>query len=156
MAMLTVEVVVPPCDPSPLSGLISLWSNYWQKEFPEPNFDNKFATIPKNGFLALEFNSGDTIGDGKLTTIETTATDGLRFGTLSTCPGDFDVEPECDHVWGVGGSIRWETNGRVGACHLEPNTTYYFNVTFTDGQSPGTSSCDSAPCITTFQHIRIN
>ena len=36
---------------------------------------------------------------------------------------------------------------------LTPNTTYFFNVTFTDGQSSGTSSCDSAPCITTFQHV---
>jgi hypothetical protein len=147
MAMITIEVVAPPCDPSPLSGVISLWSNYWEKEFPEPNFDNKFATIPRTGFLALQFDTADIIGDGRLTTIETTATDGLRLGTISTCPGDFDVEPECDHVWGNGGSIRWETNGRVGVCHLNPNTTYYFNVTFTDGQSPRTTSCKSAPCI---------
>jgi hypothetical protein len=35
-----------------------------------------------------------------------------------------------------------------GACELESNTDYYWNITFTDGINAGTSSCAGTPCQT--------
>jgi hypothetical protein len=140
------------CSTAPLSGTIKSWQSFWMVSFPNPGYDNRFATIPKTGYLALKFNTGDLVEDGKMTTIETTVTDGLRLGSFSECPGDFDVAPECDYVWGISGGVRWATKGRSGACQLKPNTTYYFNLTFTDGVDPATSSCLTSNCVTTLQH----
>lgn len=139
------------CDTQPLSGTIIPWKSFWLVDFPEPGYDSRFATVPRFGYLALEFNTGNIIKDGKITTVETTVTDGVRLGSISQCPGDFNVVPECDFVWGIGGGLRWATNGDAG-CQLAPNTTYYFNVTYTDGFDPTKSSCGSSPCITTIQH----
>ncbi len=151
----TVVIVSPAageCPASPLSGTTTLWKSFWLVDFPKPGYDNRFATIPRYGYLALEFNTGNIISNGSIVSIETTVTDGVRLGALSKCPGDFDVTPECEYVWGIGGGLGWATNGTRG-CQLEPNTTYYFNVTFTDGFDGTSSSCRSSPCITTIQHI---
>ena len=124
-------------------------------DFPGPVSDNKFLTIPRSGFFALEFNTGNIVDDGKMTTIETTVTDGIRLGSFSKCPGDFDVPAECQHTWGIGGGVRWATNGRADACQLELDTTYYFNVTFTDGSTPSSTTCDKSPCYTNMQYINV-
>ena len=141
------------CSASPLAGTVKSWDSFWLVSFPAPGYDNRFATIPTKGYLALKFDTGSIVDDGKMSTIETTVTDGVRKGAFSECPGDFDVAPECDFVWGISGGIRWATNGRAGACQLKPNTTYYFNVTFTDGVNPSTTTCYTSRCITTLQHV---
>ena len=149
-------VIVSPasqeCTTPPLAGNVVQWKNFWLVDFPKPTYDNRYATIPRTGYLALQFNTGNIISNGKMYTVETTVTDGIRLGAISHCPGDFNVTPECDYVWGIGGGLPWATNGTSG-CQLEPNTTYYFNVTYTDGVNPATTTCGSAPCITTLQHI---
>jgi len=141
------ECMAPPLA----NGALGFWENFWLVPFPGPASDSRFLTIPRTSYFAMEFNTGNVVDDGKMTTIETTVTDGVRLGAFSKCPGDFDVAPECQHSWGISGGIRWATNGRVGACQLEPNTTYYFNVTFTNGITTS-STCGKSPCITNMQH----
>jgi len=141
------------CSTPPLSGNVMSWRNFWNLEFPKPGYDNVFATVPRTGYLALKFNTGNLVDDGKMSTIETTITDGVRKGTFSQCPGDFDAAPECSYVWGISGGIRWATNGRAGACQLKPNTDYYFNVTFTNGVDGNTSTCNTSRCVTTLQAV---
>lgn len=147
-----VESAVQECDAVPLSGNIESWKSFWLVDFPKPGYDNRYGTVPRFGYLALEFNTGSIVSNGKLYTVETTVTDGVRLGAISQCPGDFDVTPECDYSWGIGGGLSWATNGGLG-CQLDPNTTYYFNVTFTDGVDPSSTTCSSSPCITTIQHV---
>jgi len=148
----TVLVTGDSSCQSSLTGEVISWENFWQVFFPAPISDNKFAAIPRTGFLALKFNTGNIVDDGKMTTIETTITDGVRLGAFSECPGDFDVAPLCRYTWGIGGGVRWATNGRADACQLKPNTSYYFNVTFTDGISGTTSTCSTSRCITNLQY----
>jgi hypothetical protein len=150
----TVVVVNPAtqqCSASPLAGQIVQWKDFWLVDWPKPTYDNRYATIPLTGYYALEFNTGNIVSKGKLYTIETTVTDGVRFGAISQCPGDFNVADECDYMWGISGGISWSTDGSTG-CQLAPNTTYYFNVTFTDGTNPASSTCSSSPCITKIQN----
>ena len=144
-------VVTPQCSSGALAGQIVDWKTFWLVDWPKPTYDNRYATIPQTGYYALEFNTGNVVSNGKLYTIETTVTDGVRFGAISQCPGDFNVADECDYKWGISGGITWSTDGSSG-CKLAPNTTYYFNVTFTNGTDPGTSSCSSSPCITKIQN----
>jgi len=156
-AIKSAVVVVEPannpyCAASPLSGSVTPWKTFWLVDWPKPTYDNRYATIPMYGYIALEFNTGNVVSKGKLATIETTVTDGIRLGAISQCPGDFNVEPACDYAWGIGGGIIWTTDGSDG-CKLAPNTTYYFNLTYTNGVSPASSSCSSSPCITTIQNI---
>ena len=128
------------CLPQSLSGTVVEWATFWDDiPFPNPSFSDEFTHIPRNGYLAIEFNTANYLDTGLLLTIETTATSGRRLGSISQCPGDFDVADKCRHVWGVGGEIYWSTNGYSKACILDPNTTYYFNVTFTDGVDPASS-----------------
>ncbi len=148
-------VLVSPasqCATPALSGSVVAWKSFWLVDFPKPTYDNRYATVPRTGYLALEFNTANIVSKAKISTIESTVTDGVRLGSISQCPGDFDVPPECDHVWGLSGGIIWTTDGSAG-CQLAPNTTYYFNLTYTDGVNPSTTTCSSSPCITTIQNI---
>jgi len=149
--------VTPPtpndCD-APLldNGKILTWTEFWNADFPGPAYGSENSEIPRRSYLALEFNSGDVSDTGKLETSELTSTSGRRIGSISKCPGDFDVAPECDHVWGNGGGIFWSTTGYSGACDLEPDTTYYFNLTFTNGADASTSECVDTYCLTMVRH----
>jgi hypothetical protein len=152
----TSVVVVSPlsrdvCATPPLDGIVDTWKSFWQYDWPKPTYANRYATIPRYGYYALEFNTGNIVSSGKIFTVETTVTDGVRLGAISECPGDFNVAPGCDYSWGIGGGLSWATNGATG-CQLAPNTTYYFNLTFTNGVNPSVSTCSSSPCITTIQN----
>lgn len=144
----------PPdtCDTPPLSGSTVTWASFWLESFPEPVYDIRNIDIPRFGYKAISFNTGNVVDNGSLGTIESTLTSGARFGALSSCPGDFDVADDCRHVWGLGGGIKWATDGTAGACQLDANTNYYFNITFTDGFDSSLSECQSAPCRTKVQH----
>ncbi len=140
------------CSAPSLPGYARRWKeDFWLEDFPYPGYDNRKAFMGIKDYFALEFNTGNIVDDGKILTVETTYTDGVRLGAFSECPGDFDVAEECRQIWGLTGSMRWATNGYPGACQLKPNTTYYFNVTFTDGISGSTSTCYKTPCVTTIQ-----
>jgi hypothetical protein len=153
----TVDVISATptaCGSTPLAGSITAWTDFWQHSFPMPTYKNQFYTIPRFGYSALKFETGSIVDNGKITTIETTQTDGVRTGTISECPGDFtaSVPNSCRYLWGLGGGINWSTNNKSGACQLKPNTTYYFNITFTDGSNKNVSSCSRSPCVTELQH----
>lgn len=147
----TASPVGVQCVSSPLSADIRDWNAFWSQDFPRPVYANKDVSLSRTGYLALRFNTGNVVDHGAIATIETTTTDGIRLGSISQCPGDFDVPAECRKVWGIGGSVQWATDGYARACQLQPNTDYYFNVTFTDGTDPATTSCSRYPCVTTIQ-----
>lgn len=155
---LTIKVnkpVVTPsvtCSASPLSGITRNWKAFWGIDFPGPGYSNEDISIPRSGYVALKFETGNIVSKGLMVTVGNTKTSGVRTGTVSQCPGDFKVASECDHVWGIGGGITWSTNGAAG-CKLKPNTTYYFNITFTNGSDSGTSTCSSNQCVSTVQHV---
>jgi len=154
-AVKSAVVVVEPvnttfCSTSPLSGTETTWKSFWLNDWPKPTFDTRNATIPRTGYLAFEFNTGNISTSGKIWTIETTITDGVRLGAISQCPGDFNVAPECDYSWGISGGLSWATDGTAG-CQLAPNTTYYLNLTYTNGFNSTTSTCSSSPCVTMVQ-----
>ena len=134
---------------SPLNGTTVLWNNFFSEDFPNPGYANEIATIPNRyGYYAIEFDTENFADTGSVMTIESTVTSGIRYGSISQCPGDYDVSPECQFVWGTGGNIIWSTENYNGACQLDANSTYYFNITFTDGFDPTETSCHNSKCVT--------
>lgn len=146
------------CNSSPpLSGAIKEWAKAWFISFPLPGYDIERMRIPRSGYLALKFDTGDIVDHGGVLSVANTSTNGTRLGSISACPGDFDVEPECTHSWGSSGGVGWATDGQAGYCRLLPNTTYYLNITFTNGKDPASDTClPSEPCDATMQHINLN
>lgn len=141
------------CGTPTLAGVNDTWVNFWGVSFPKPGYGNKNDIVPRSGYVSYEFNTGNIVDSGLIVTVGNTLTSGVRLGAISECPGDFDVEPACDHVWGLGGGISWATDGKSGACQLKPNTTYYLNLTFTNGFDPKTSTCATSNCVATVQHV---
>ena len=139
-------ISVTECDPSPLTGKIDLWADLWGIEFPKPTSADVTPSVFRSGYLAIKFNTADTVGHGGFITIGVTQTDGVRTGVISECPGEFTVAPECYKRWGTSGGLGWATDGTAGACQLKPATTYYFNLTFTNGFDPSTSTCTTFRC----------
>ena len=160
-AMLTVTVeektTTTNCEASPLTGVIKQWGEFWKEDFPGPGFEVVDTVVLKTGYVALEFNTGDVVDNALMVSVGNTFTAGIRTGTFSECPGDFDAAPECSHAWGLGGGITWATDDEDGACQLKPNTTYFFNLTFTDGFDSQSSTCESQvnsrECWATLQHV---
>ena len=152
--IVTVTPEQQSCDSVTLAGNIVQWSTFWSASFPGPVYENVTNwIIPQRGYLAIEFNTANVNDDGKISSLENSSTPGIRNGSISTCPGDFtDVPAECTYQWGLGGGLRWATNGKLGACDLDSNTTYYFNITFTDGVDLTSSTCGGAPCRINLQH----
>lgn len=122
------------CSPSPLSGTTSGWSSFFQEPFPDPGFRQQFTSIGATGYKAIRFSTGDVVDNGFMSTLQTSQGT-TRLSAVSQCAGDFDVAEEC-RAQGDHEKINWATDGTAGGCPLQPNTTYYFNVTFTDGQNP--------------------
>jgi hypothetical protein len=108
--------------------------------------------VPHKGYLAIEFDTADFVDDGKISALENAATPGIRLGSFSESPGDFDVADECRYSWGLGGGLSWSTNGLADACQLNFATTYYFNITFTDGVDPDSATCTFSTCWINLQY----
>ncbi len=141
----TDNVSVTSCNDSvTLSGQTKKWTDVFRDSWPGPVSQQVRKTILRNGYYAVRFRTGDVIDTGLFTNIEASGTGGYRLGSISKCPGDFtaiDVET-CTHKWGDSGGIFWDTSGtEEGHCQLEPNQTYYWNMTFTDGVDPDSSRC---------------
>ncbi len=138
---------------APLSGTTVSWQALLGFTWPEPGYAEKVIGIPTAGYLAVEFSTGDvTEEDGGIKTIPHVSTQGYRLGALSACPGDFtDHLPggvsgwPCTRTWFDGGTLNWSTEEFPASweCKLEPNTTYYLNLTFTDGVSAESDECVS-------------
>lgn len=147
-------------DPS-LDGYTDTWASVFGENFPEPHSTQVYFGIPRDGYRAVSFNSNSIEDNGLIATIETIPAG--RLGAVSECPGDFDVAPECKWSWGYNGGIQWETDGSLSVtggprCKLKPNTTYYLNLTFTDGEDPDTSRCLSSlysVCNTKLRHSKL-
>jgi hypothetical protein len=134
---------------SSLSGVTYNWEDIMGKAFPYVAKSRRDVQIPRNGYIALKFNTGAVQAKGAFSTTQVTQTSGSRYGALSTCPGDWDVTRWCKKGWGISGGMPWSTKGISTYCNLEPHTTYYFNLTFTNGSSAGSTTCDASPCVTT-------
>jgi hypothetical protein len=142
------------CSASPLAGSSQSWMNFWKSEFPQPRYSTVTDYyVPKNGYHAYKFNTGNVQGDGSVVSISNTMTAGTRTGSISECPGDFAVVNACKHTWGLGGGIGWTTIGTANNCQLKPNTDYYLNVTFTNGTDSTSSTCSTSNCAATMQHV---
>ena len=152
----------PPVDPTPPPepsqcvdstdpSTIQVWESVLYGEFPMPTYQNvTYKKVPQDGYYALAFNTEDVLDSAKFSLLENPATPGMRLAAYSECRGDFDVAPECQKQFGLGGGITWSTEGKAGACQLKPNTTYFFNVTFkVDGV---TSNCAKEPCYISYQY----
>jgi plastocyanin len=151
--VVTVTSGQQSCDSVTLSGNVVDWSSFWYQVFPGPVYENVINYIvARQGYLAIEFNTANINDDGKVSALENASTPAIRTGSISTCPGDFDVPAECRYTWGLGGGLAWSTNGKLGTCALDSNTTYYFNITFTDGVDIDSTTCNSAPCRINLQH----
>ena len=117
-----------------------------------------------DGSALLSFTSGDDGGSvitgytasckistrGGIGTVEYASSSGFRLNSISKLPGNYEVTEECKalHV-SVSGYWAWRTEGSdfTGeACDLEPDTDYYWNITFTDGVNVGSSTCEPTPC----------
>jgi hypothetical protein len=167
-ANVVITVTATPTEPpagdcgsyqSPLGdGNVVEWNTFWREEFPFPLSNRLDANIPRNSYLALKFDTGSITRaegeSGAFDTVESTATSGRRLGSVSRCPGDFDVAEECRASWGYDGLLIWSTNGRANACQLDDDTVYYFNLTFTDGTNPASTECQDSLCQTMLFHYK--
>lgn len=149
----------PPGYTSPLSGGMVTWQSQTGQPFPDPPFWERTVGVPRAGYLAIQFNTANRVNeDGGMKTLANINTDGNRRGAISKCPGDFsqhlpDTSSRCTQLWTIGGTLNWSTEGAPATweCPLKANTTYYFNLTFTNGQDPSTDQCQTAganPCQT--------
>ena len=116
------------------------WLQLFGQEFPDGN--GRDTAIQRDRYASLEFDTtGISSGtSGRLTfdVLQTFVPSGQKIVTLSQCPGDFtDLnDANCKRFVGQG-SVRWAVNSGGGFdCILEPNTTYYLNILYTDNDDP--------------------
>jgi len=155
-------VVVNSSCPSdfvaPLSGNTVAFKDFTGYEWPGLKAYDRDVDIAKGKYLAIQFNTGSHSIDGIFKTVTYYATQGARLGAISKCAGDFkdhlpDLTYRCTYSWYTGGSLYWtsEPNPSPSQCVLQPNTTYYFNLTFTaDGVNADTNQCSTSICRTEF------
>lgn len=137
----------------------TLWESFFNRAFPFPSITRQFYQRPGE-YLALEFNTGDYTGSvhGYIESAEPqygapgTFQSGQILYTVSRCPGDFhreaiisESEPTCYVRGGAMSQIHFSPLGYPDPhsilCKLEPNTTYFLNILFTDSPA-GTAPND--------------
>lgn len=155
IAEVTVENVtceVPTLDAGNNVG----WSAFWGEDFPDSNEPAVAQAINTGHYLSIQFETGSVVDNGRFVAMDFPFTIGSRLGAVSRCIGRFDVAAECTHTWlaqqGDTSGLDWATDGKAGACTLQPNTTYFFNVTYTDGVDSSTDSCTTPDCIVSIEH----
>jgi hypothetical protein len=126
------------------------WFSELGSVFPGPTVNNNTATrIPRNGYSAIEFNTGSEPAAGGFS-LSSSSSVFFPLLAISPCEGDFDVPDSCRNYISVSQSFAFSTEVVPGRCKLEPNTTYYLNLTygsqdFSQIGSP-TPSCPSSLC----------
>ncbi len=150
ITVLDPDVGGPTDCPAPevSSGSVVTWENYWGgQSFPNQDVGEKSQTLNRNSYIAIEFNTGNFNGLGRLLTIY--ITDGIRNVSVSSCPGVFvqDVPAACFQEQANGRGMFWSTDGST-ACNLNKNQTYYMNVTYADVKNvtPSSSFCPNSSC----------
>lgn len=122
------------------------WDGVFIGPFPSTTNSRTYFQRPGN-YHAIQFNTGNMPSDatGQINSWEPQgpwslqAAAGWRIVSFSTCPGDFNPdgkEPGCIRRIGGTDNIRWggANTGDVFRCALQPNTTYYLNIVYTDSQ----------------------
>lgn len=130
------------CDVTLESSYFRSWALSFGDAFPGPNFTRiPFAYVPFDGYTAYTFETGDVEDGGFVATFQANGTGGARLISISEVPGCFDVNPNCKT--GIRDSdLEWDTTGTSEtACQLKKQTTYYWNITFTNGVDPATTRC---------------
>lgn len=147
----TIEESPYACNVQLTSRIKRTWTEMFREAFPGPRSDEVRVAIPVKGYYTIAFNTGTAKDTGFFGNIEASGTFGYRLSAVSRCAGDFNVPPECSYAHGGdNGGIIWTTEGAPGRCQLEPNTTYYWNLTFTDGVDGDSSRCLGSYCETYF------
>ena len=146
-ASLTVNDVSPACDVTLTSRRDKEWTSLFSSVWPMPTSRETRVAIPETGYYAVRFETGDYVDTGAVSTFEASGSSGTRLLSISETPGCFDVADECK-TGGRKTSIGWDTTGEGSGCQLKHNTVYYWNITFTDGAIPGSSSCLGTFCET--------
>lgn len=148
------------CTAPTINGSVATWADIFNTQWPDPRLTEQIVAIPRSGYLAIEFNTGNVQEDGGFTTITHTSTSGNRLGSISECPGDFsEALPgsvfSCTELMYIGGGVGWNsfTSPKSGFCNLQPNTTYYLNLTFTDGESSTTDRCEASSSCRTILRV---
>lgn len=79
--------------------------------------------------------------------------------SVSTCPGDFSVPPECKKQWsGQDGDyivISGPGNTDRGICHITPGRTYYLNIVNGTVAAPATNKCAGSTCAVSMAYFRL-
>ncbi|NKI35082.1 hypothetical protein HFP89_07875 [Wenzhouxiangella sp. XN79A] len=118
------------------STVTQTWLQLFGQDFPQGN--GRDTAIQRDRYASLQFDTdGLATGvSGRVTfdVLQTFVPSGQKIVTLSQCPGDFtDLnDNNCKRFLGQG-SVRWAINSGGGFdCVLQPNTTYYLNILYTD------------------------
>ncbi len=143
----TVTDPAPTCDVGLTSSKVRNWNIIFGADWPAPASRESRVSVPDFGYYAARFETGTVQDTGAVSTFEASGTAGSRILSISEIAGCFDVAKECKAEGRTTG-IGWNTTGIGGGCQLKPNTTYYWNVTFTNGDSPSSSTCIGTYCET--------
>lgn len=132
------------------------WLSFWGYDFPDSNATAISQAINTGHYLSVQFDTGNIVNNGRFIINDGPGTLATRLATVSRCIGRFEAVSECTHT-GAGSAtdqnrIDWATDGKTGACALEPNTTYFLNVTFTNGVNSDTDSCTTDDCLVSVEH----
>lgn len=144
-----------------LSGSDVEWASVLGQTWPQPSYSQRTLTVPRGGYLSIAFDTGDFAGwRGSYKTITAIGTLGNRLIAISKCAGDFSEQlpimdlDACTEDQYNGGAVAWstQTTPSSGFCGLDPNTTYYINITFVEGGVAGnTDRCSGTSCRTVLQ-----
>jgi len=133
------------------------WAETWGQAFPDGN--QRKVVVEPDMYVALAFNTG-SVTPG--TTVRPQFSDpqfsasvagGDKIVSISECPGDFgpQADPGCRLTLG-GGAFTFKIGGDDAFCNLQNDTTYFFNVLYTNetvSQLPDSSPtewfCTGAP-----------
>lgn len=147
-----IQVPTPPPATGPVSGAcpaahprtkIYDYNSFFGIKWPLDVSEKHGFRFPKNEVSVFKLNSGNYKKyASSFTSIEDTMTVGVRYGTVSKCPGVKNrnfKEGACTHAWGIGGGLQMYTQGanltqsqKSRGCFLEPNTDYYITFWFSD------------------------
>ena len=122
---------------------------------------NAQIRVPTDQFIALEFDATSTEGQAGRIATERAVIGGEKSLSISECPGDFDVAPECLR-FGVTYNLFWankDASGDVpfGHCPLDPGKTYYLNSIFAEPETTDETICENGSyCIALLQTFLSN
>lgn len=135
----------PDCNVTLDTRIVRDWTGSFGAQFPGPSFTRiGFASVPANGYTSYTFATGTVQDDGYVATFQANGTSGNRLITISEVPGCFAVTDARCRASARDTTLEWDTTGASStACQLKANTTYYWNITFTDGADGSKTTCTS-------------